>query len=903
MNKNKLTAVAQKLYDHNIKLVPVREKLPYMMDWIKGLTLDTVATEIINDNCTGFGIVCGIENVECIDIDVKNNYNAISQFKELIETKYSHLIPCFNIETTPSGGMHVWYRCDAKVSGNKKLAKNSNGEAFIETRGRGGQFVCFPSEGYQAITWDGEELDDVVISEHLMPDSERNSLFADIVKLGVTKEATRELPVAVKKDVTVFQKSPFQDFNDRYNFASALESNGWRFNSQNADWIHYTRPGKDSGVSASLSKSSNRLYMFTSSTEFNPDTLVSASEFVIKTEYNGDAKAFYNDIKGDYGELKPQISQQILKTALLNIQGGTDLIQEPPANLLPEHKQVYKQRVQELTNEHRFGIFWQASQRNNREVIEIDRTRLYEVMGDLGYRRYNGSVIRLITNPHCPEAGERFVYYTNTSKALSHLKEYTAESDGTVIRNAVDSFWEKHAKHIFENLGNIDKNDFINDDIYTWWRFFKNGALMVGRDGVQIIPYKDLPQGFIFLDRYFDFELNPDHDASLKCDSYEVDPNTNTKRYMPLGKFRHFIERACLSPKYALQCAAWMVHDYKLSTSAYLVGLLERSSEINGGAGKGLFMKAVSMLTNVCDVDASAVGKRLNAELFQVWDSENRIISLNDCPKGIELSDFKEMITGSTVAKKLYQNMDKLPFELSPKLTFNTNHSYSAKDPALKRRIRVIEFSPYFNHERSVNTYISKEYGLGTPIKGNFPDRNPHRLNNDFTKPIGQIHCWTDYDWNDFYWTIAFNVQKFLQNDLVLEDLKMSVESQIRRFIATFNDSIYEYVEYAYKYFQSTRTNDDFIGYYKAWCERNNILPIYRISNPRLIEAFKMYAEIKGDRFESDAVTASGARNGKRVLVSEENKILEEEDVLNAIRNQSKSKDDWDEEYNGDLPF
>ncbi len=61
------------------------------------------------------------------------------------------------VETTQRGGRHVFYRCEAPVCGNMKLAQRREGDktvTLIETRGEGGLFLCAPTAGYEAIQGD-----------------------------------------------------------------------------------------------------------------------------------------------------------------------------------------------------------------------------------------------------------------------------------------------------------------------------------------------------------------------------------------------------------------------------------------------------------------------------------------------------------------------------------------------------------------------------------------------------------------------------------------------------------------------------------------------------------------------------------------------------------------------------
>ena len=58
----------------------------------------------------------------------------------VVEVYYPGLLEHAPVVLTPSGGRHVFYRCD-EIEGNLKLAYQADGTIGIETRGQGGQAV------------------------------------------------------------------------------------------------------------------------------------------------------------------------------------------------------------------------------------------------------------------------------------------------------------------------------------------------------------------------------------------------------------------------------------------------------------------------------------------------------------------------------------------------------------------------------------------------------------------------------------------------------------------------------------------------------------------------------------------------------------------------------------------
>jgi hypothetical protein len=116
-------------------------------------------------------IVCGAVsgNAEIIDFDAGG---------ELFDAWAGRIAPelmaRLAIETTQRGGRHVFYRCEAPVCGNMKLAQRREGDktvTLIETRGEGGLFLCTPTAGYEAEQGD-------LGAPPLLTEAERDALLA-----------------------------------------------------------------------------------------------------------------------------------------------------------------------------------------------------------------------------------------------------------------------------------------------------------------------------------------------------------------------------------------------------------------------------------------------------------------------------------------------------------------------------------------------------------------------------------------------------------------------------------------------------------------------------------------------------------------------------------------------------
>lgn len=189
------------------------------------------------------------------------------------------------MEETPSGGIHLLYRC-SEVEGNQKLARRPATEAelaedpidrvkvLLETRGEGGFVVVAPSHGevhtsgrpWQLLQGGFEHIATITPEER-----------AEILRLARTFDRMPKPTVA--KAPTGAQphpgdgRRPGDDFNARASWSQILEPHGWVYLFTASDGNqHWRRPGKAIGTSATVADDgAGCLYVFSSSTPFEQE--------------------------------------------------------------------------------------------------------------------------------------------------------------------------------------------------------------------------------------------------------------------------------------------------------------------------------------------------------------------------------------------------------------------------------------------------------------------------------------------------------------------------------------------------------------------------------------------------------------------------------------------------------
>jgi hypothetical protein len=267
--------------------------------------------EVINwfDNDKGYGIAIlgGVISgyLEIFDCD---DAQLFEPWREAVEALYPGLIGKLIIILTPSGGFHVYYRCN-EIDSNLKLARklvevpegteNSKligGKWFLikttlETRGEGGYVLAPGSPGachstgrcYSVLSGSLSNIPTITPQERAAMHDAARSLNQYIEPEHVYRPSSRLFSDQ--------RNRPGDDYNSKGDWHSLLTSHGWRFVFRRGEVSYWRRPGKPApGISATTNyKGSNLLYVF--STNAHPfEGMASYSLFAAfaMLEFDGD---------------------------------------------------------------------------------------------------------------------------------------------------------------------------------------------------------------------------------------------------------------------------------------------------------------------------------------------------------------------------------------------------------------------------------------------------------------------------------------------------------------------------------------------------------------------------------------------------------------------------------------
>jgi P4 family phage/plasmid primase-like protien len=278
-----------------------------------------------NDLAQGIGIVTGHGDVELLEVEGA----AMAQMRDVLDLLdgtglrhvYDLLVAGWS-EQSPSGGLHLLYRVEGgTVPGNTKVAQRptdgtTGRETLAETRGTGGFVVLAPSAG--AVHPTGRAWVRLGGGPATIPTitrEDRDQLHAIVhAALDTMPDETPVSsggPVDAKWSTTFHAAdgdvTPGDDYEAKTDWADILV--GWTHVFTRGATKYWRRPGKNDGISATTGHAGDRdrLYVFTSSTEFEPEvpyTKFGAYALIHhRSDHAAAAKALAD---ADYGHREPR---------------------------------------------------------------------------------------------------------------------------------------------------------------------------------------------------------------------------------------------------------------------------------------------------------------------------------------------------------------------------------------------------------------------------------------------------------------------------------------------------------------------------------------------------------------------------------------------------------------------
>lgn len=277
---------------------------------------EQVANHYATDQRTGFGLVTGrvSGNLELLEIEDPETWRTFVDTAEAsgLINLVKHVANGYTSRSA-GGGYHLLWRCDT-IEGNQKLARRPGPvdeitgrptvEVLIETRGEGGFTVEPPSHGSVHPSGEPYRLLRGGVGSIVTITPEERAALLNLARAfdEMPQEQFSETRGSTANGVTGGR--PGDDFNERATWSEILEPHGWTFLTQRGDKGIWCRPGKQDGVSATTNHaSSGYLYVFSSSTIFEPERGYSKFSAYAMLNYGGDFAAAAKELASQgYGQ-------------------------------------------------------------------------------------------------------------------------------------------------------------------------------------------------------------------------------------------------------------------------------------------------------------------------------------------------------------------------------------------------------------------------------------------------------------------------------------------------------------------------------------------------------------------------------------------------------------------------
>ena len=198
-------------------------------------------------------------------------------------------------EQTPTGGYHWYCRVPGNTSGNRKLARTASMQVLAETRENGGYSVIAPTDGTryhhtQQGGWTALQGGPATAPTFTLEEYETILTIFRTLDQAPAKPAPPQ-PASHNKTSSDFDGvTPLDDFETKTTWTEILQPAGWTPVYTHGQETFWRRPGKTTGISASTGHATDRdrLYVWTTSTQFEPETPYTKQAAYTLINHDGD---------------------------------------------------------------------------------------------------------------------------------------------------------------------------------------------------------------------------------------------------------------------------------------------------------------------------------------------------------------------------------------------------------------------------------------------------------------------------------------------------------------------------------------------------------------------------------------------------------------------------------------
>ena len=395
--------------------------------------------------------------------------------------------------------------------------------------------------------------------------------------------------------------------------------------------------------------------------------------------------------------------------------------------------------LRRVEDENSMQTFWEKNEKGKISIVHILFKQFLE---DNGFYKY------------CPEGGKNYVFVKVTNNLIDHTSDkeikdfilnHLIQLDDASIYNYFADNVRFFREEFLSLLSTIDIY-FIEDTKDTSYLYYRNCAVKIMKDKLEIIDYIDLG-GYVWKDHIIDRKF-------VVCPSDE-------------SVYGTFISRICGDKESRIatmqSTIGFLMHGYKNLSYCPAVILNDEviSDNPEGGTGKGLFMNALSQMKKLVVFDGKAFAFE-KAFPYQTVSADTQVLCFDDVKKQFDFERLFSVVTEGLTLEKKNKDAIKIPFSKSPKIAITTNYAIKGSGNSFARRKWEVELYQYYNKNRTPFNEFGKHF---------FAD-------------------WNDEDWCSFDNYMVRCLQGFLNTGLVASKF---VNLKIRQLSA---ETTHDFIEW-----------------------------------------------------------------------------------------------------------
>lgn len=372
------------------------------------------------------------------------------------------------------------------------------------------------------------------------------------------------------------------------------------------------------------------------------------------------------------------------------------------------------------------GLFWRTKfdKDTHEQVAKIKYSQFIDFLYQNGFGRrimpegMGYDYVRLERDQNLLHAIHR-----NTDQIQDFVNDYLREIGNEA---ALDMMMAGASTHYHETkLRNLPPIDIqaVTDDKNTAWMFYRNTAVRITADSIKAIPYDKIP-GQVWAHQLIQRDYQPTTMAKIMagpwCRFMAFALCEDAGRFMQAALSKSpdqlqgaddLLPRRLLS---GLTAYGYLLHGYKDPAVTKAVTAVDRSiardlSEANGGSGKSLSGKALSHLVLRVELPGRTF-KIDKGFLLSRLTPETQIMHMPDMHPKFRLDDIFNWLTDDMEVERKGKDAFIIPYSMSPKWLLDTNYVPWGEGSAYRRRMHILEYSNYFNDERTPLSVFGKRF-------------------------------------------------------------------------------------------------------------------------------------------------------------------------------------------------